>query len=147
MYHVPIRRAHQRHTRYGKVFIQLVKGCGGSCTAAADNGGSGLINHVFFACKKHPIQERGDRASGGCIVNRRTKNKTVGFCSLIKGNIYLILKNASVFSGTASAAHTAPYGVASDLKDFRVDSIFIQHAGNLRKCGVGTAFFMRASVN
>lgn len=48
VYHVPMKSPPAARLDMVEVFIQLVKGCGGSCTAAADNGGPGLINHVFL---------------------------------------------------------------------------------------------------
>lgn len=52
VYLIPILAGYHRHTVDGKIFVQLVKGCGSPAASAADDAGTGLALEQGRSCRK-----------------------------------------------------------------------------------------------
>ena len=65
---IPVSGRDERHIADGKIFVELVEGGDGTSPAAAGHSGARLVGKSAAGIK-HPVEERGDTASGSGIMN------------------------------------------------------------------------------
>ena len=146
MYLIPILAGYHRHTVDGKIFVQLVKGCGSPTASAADDAGTGLALEQGALAVKCPVQEGSDHTGSRCIMHRRSEDKSVCSLRFFHKFIHAILPETLSVLQTGIAADTSGDGLCTHLDDLRLNTVFLQCSRYFLQSCVGTALRMSASV-
>lgn len=120
---IPILGGHNGHPVDGKVFIEPVKGCGGTAAASADYG-CGRLEGITAAGIKGPIQQCAEGAVGAGIVDWGADHDAIGPLHFLRQRVgAVVVKNTAPQLSAGMTGNTAPDRGVPNVENFCLDSL------------------------
>ena len=147
---VPVLTGCQRHTAYGEILIELVKG--GRATAPSCNRyrSADLHSLVRGGAVEKSVEQSNERCIGTRVINGRCNHQAVALVKQGMDGIDDIVNNATLVTVvTGCTSKTAANTRLTDLNYVSVYLVFIKYLSHLVKCERGSVlsvFFEKRRV-